>query len=212
MNTHYKRRRFVRLLLASAGMLPLAGCAAATPTPTFPPAAEPNKVLPLPNDDLVGLAYHSKDKTLLLADKHGLSRWRAAGWVAMDTPSTTGLSAVVLNPNLPSTMYVSGPGLGVLRSSDGGASWKEVNSGLPNLNTGALAIHSFQLETLFVWVKNDGMYSTEDRGAHWTRVPDKGPEDPNVRSLVHSTLPGSMKTGWVYAATPKGIYLSMDCF
>ena len=212
MKTHYKRRRFVRLLLASGGVLPLAACAAATPTPASQPNPTAPPSVPRLNDDSIGLTYHPSDKTLLLADKRGLSRWRDGAWVAVDSQSKAGLSAVVVNPNLPTTMYVSGPGLGVLRSTDNGASWKEANKGLPNLDTGALAIHSIQLETLFVWVKNDGVYSTEDRGVSWLRMPDKGPDDPNVRSLVHSTLPGSMKTGWVYASTPKGIYLSMDCF
>jgi hypothetical protein len=40
---------------------------------------------------------------------------------------------------------------------------------------------------------------------------DNGPPVPFV-ALAHSTLKGSMNTGWLYAATFRGPYLSMDCF
>lgn len=102
--------------------------------------------------------------------------------------------------------------MGIVRSDDGGRNWKVVNAGLSGQDVTALAIHSFNRDTLYAWVKGDGVYSTEDGGTSWKRVPDQGPPDKDVRSLTHSTLPGSMKTGWLYASTPKGIYLSMDCF
>jgi hypothetical protein len=74
-----------------------------------------------------------------------------------------------------------------MRSDDGGANWQEINSGLPSRDVTALALHSFQRETLFAWLKDEGIYRTEDGG-------------------------GSMNTGWLYAATPSGAYLSIDCF
>jgi photosystem II stability/assembly factor-like uncharacterized protein len=182
----------------------LTACARGTPTPTK--AAGPETV--------ISLAYNPADGSLLKTDAAGLFRLPADGttWDAIQTPATSGLSGVVLNPADPATLYVSGPNVGVLKSTDGGASWVKVNTGLANTNITALAIHSFRRETLYAWVSGDGIYRTEDGGASWKRMPDQGPPDTSVRGLVHSTLPGSMNTGWLYASTPSGAYLSMDCF
>jgi hypothetical protein len=50
----------------------------------------------------------------------------------------------------------------------------------------------------------------EDGGGRWQNM-DDGPPAPVV-ALAHSTLQGSMNTGWPYAATSEAPYLSMDCF
>ncbi len=163
---------------------------------------------------VTSLAFNPADGTLLKTDAAGL--FRLAGdarvWQAIRTPARSGLTAVVLNPDDPEMLYVSGIGVGVLKSTDGGDSWREVNSGLTTTDVGALAMHSLRRETLYAWLKDDGMYRTEDGGAHWNRMPDPGPPDTAVQALAHSTLPGSMNTGWLYAATPSGAFLSMDCF
>ena len=161
----------------------------------------------------VALAYDPSDGSLLRADQEGLFRWRSSvGWAEVQAPTSTGFSSVVVDPDNPTTVYAGGVRFGVIRSDDSGETWREVNSGLPNLDVAALALHSFQRETLFAWVEGVGIYQTEDGGKSWLKMPDPGPPDPDVRALTHSTLAGSMNTGWLYAATPTGVYLSMDCF
>lgn len=173
--------------------------------------------LPFPVDgkqaaDPVALAYHPADDKLLLATGEGLFRWQAGAWQSVALPPAVQVSGVTVNPDQPDTVYVSGVGLGVVRSDDGGTTWQTSNTGLPDRDATALALHSFERETLYAWLKDDGIYRTEDGGANWVRLPDRGPEDKDVRGLIHSTLPGSMNTGWLYASTPTGGYLSMDCF
>ena len=212
------------VLLVSAWLL--AACAGSanaptTSTPSNPFAASgaplaqvgpPVTHIPGPAES-VALAYDPTDGSLLKADRAGLSRWRAgSGWENVSVPQPFGVSGVIVNPDQPATVYASGPGLGVIRSDDGGTNWRAVNAGLPNLDVTALALHSFRRETLYAWVRGEGVYRTEDGGANWKRMPDQGPPDKDVRGLTHSTLPGSMNTGWLYAATPTGAYLSMDCF
>ena len=189
------------------GLLALSACAgsAASATPGAP-------AIPITASDSVALAFNPADASLLLADQSGLSRWQAGKWESLPVPNTYGMSGIVVNPDHPATVYASGPGLGVIRSDDGGATWKDDNTGLPGLDVTALALHSFRRETLYAWLKGDGVYRTEDGGAQWVKMPDQGPPDTDVRDLTHSTLPGSMNTGWLYAATPSGAYLSMDCF
>jgi photosystem II stability/assembly factor-like uncharacterized protein len=161
--------------------------------------------------EAVALAYNPAGGNLLKADNQGLFRWQAGrGWEQMLEAQQPGLSGVAVNPDQPTTVYISGPGLGVLRSNDGGNNWQEINTGLPDLNVTALAMHSFRRDTLYAWIINDGIYRTEDGGVGWEKMPDVPIADPQVRGLVHSTLEGSMNTGWLYAATPSGAYLSMD--
>lgn len=189
--------------------------ASTTPPPSLT-APGPDLTPALPAEGITGLAFNPSDGSLLKADAAGLFRLPANGqaWEVIQTPAASafGLTGIALNPDDPATLYVSGPDVGVLKSTDGGQNWSEVNNGLPSADVSALALHSFRRETVYVWLKNDGVYRTEDGGANWKRLPDQGPPDTAVRGLAHSTLPGSMNTGWLYASTPSGAYLSMDCF
>jgi hypothetical protein len=74
----------------------------------------------------------------------------------------------------------------------------------------AFAVHSFRPETVYAMIQGQGVYRTEDDGGRWQKM-DNGPPAA-VAGLAHSRLEGSMNTGWLYAATPDGPYLSMDCF
>ena len=117
---------------------------------------------------------------------------------------------VATSPGAPFYLYAAGPGAGVLRSDKDRRTWSWISAGLPSQMVTALAAHSFRPDTVFVYLPGYGIYRTEDGGGRWQRM-DAGPPAPVV-ALVHSTLAGSMNTGWLYASTPKGPYLSMDCF
>jgi hypothetical protein len=161
--------------------------------------------------DIVALAFDPTDGSLLKGDRQGLARWQPkTGWESVPVAGAPGLTGLVINPTTPGTLYIAGPGLGVSRSDNGGASWRTVNTGLPSQDVTALAMHSLQQDTLYTWISSEGIYRTEDGGATWEKVPEVPIADPKVIALTHSTLPGSMNTGWLYAATPSGAYLSMD--
>ncbi|MCA9331198.1 hypothetical protein KC957_04045 [Candidatus Saccharibacteria bacterium] len=199
------------IVLILLGWLIVAACSSGQSAPS---AASVSHGIGADSVDLVALAYEPNDDSLLKADSMGLWRWRVdRGWQVLPVPeAAAGFSGVVANPDQPGLIYASGQDLGVIESDDGGKSWQAINTGLPNLDVTALALHSFRRATLYAWVHNEGIYRTEDGGATWEKVPDEGPSNTDVRRLVHSTLPGSMNTGWLYAATPSGAYLSMDCF
>jgi photosystem II stability/assembly factor-like uncharacterized protein len=63
---------------------------------------------------------------------------------------------------------------------------------------------------VYAVVAGQGIYRSENRGERWRNV-DKGPRG-QMRQLIHSGLEGSMQTGWLFAATDKGVYRAMDCF
>ena len=203
--------KMITVVLVLFGWMTLAACSSGQSAPSAETSSRGNGA---DNVDSIALSYEPSDGSLLKADSMGLWRWRVdSGWQALPVPeAAAGFSGVVANPDQPGLIYASGPGLGVIESDDGGETWQAINTGLPNLDVTALALHSFRRETLYTWVRGEGIYRTEDGGATWEQVPDEGPSDTDVRGLVHSTLRGSMNTGWLYAATPSGAYLSMDCF
>ena len=212
------KRHLLFSLLASLALI-LAACAqnnASTPTPS---ATNVSVTRP---SGVRALAIDPRDGHLLKATSEGLFQSLDAGksWQAMALPADIagkGVSQVAIHKDRPDTIYIAGEQIGIWRSRDAGKTWEKVTNGLPNEQVTALALHSNgyprnDSKSLFVWVADIGMFESHDEGDNWKRPPDKGPPNPNVMSLTHSALPGSMQTGWLYASTPDGSYLSMDCF
>ncbi|WP_281613053.1 T9SS type A sorting domain-containing protein [Flammeovirga sp. SubArs3] len=64
-------------------------------------------------------------------------------------------------------------GFGVHRSTDGGVTWEEVNSGLPNEpDVTRIALHPENTSTIFACVQhsNGGLFKSENQGTTWTEV------------------------------------------
>jgi photosystem II stability/assembly factor-like uncharacterized protein len=101
---------------------------------------------------------------------------------------------------------------GVLKSTDGGTTWAEVNTGLGGLDVHGIAIDPNQPSKLHVAVreKGEGIYRTLDRGGKWTRVDDgPGGEVKVLSSLNISTGMGGI---FLVAGTAEGLQFSADCF
>jgi len=168
------------------------------------------------------LAVDPRDGHLLEATSDGLFQSLDGGksWQAMMLPTDIagkGVSHVAIHKDQPDTIYIAGEQIGIWRSRDAGKTWEKATRGLENESVTALALHSNgyprdDSRSLFVWVAGVGMFESQDEGENWKRPPDNGPPNSNVLALTHSALPGSMNTGWLYASTPDGTYLSMDCF
>ncbi len=158
------------------------------------------------------LAVDATDGSLVKVDG-GLFRSMDRGrtWHTLALPAGLDPDAVrhvATTAAAPASLYAAGPGVGVLRSGDRGKTWRAINTELPSQQVEALAVHTFRPDTLYVWIKGQGIIRTEDGGKNWKKM-DDGPPSP-VAGLAHSTLEGSMNTGWLYAATRGGPYLSMD--
>jgi len=69
-------------------------------------------------------------------------------------------------------------GVGVLKSTDGGQTWTQINSGLQNLYIGSLAMNPEDSRVLLAAAGNTtyragaGIYLSRDGGARWTKVID----------------------------------------
>lgn len=163
---------------------------------------------------IIALGFDGGSQTLIKADPKGLYRSSDGGrkWMAAALPPAARghLAAMAVASKGKGAMYVAGPGVGVLRSDDGGRSWVARNEGLPEGRVVALSVHADQPDTVYASVSGQGIFRSEDAGASW-RLMDKGPRQDIVQ-FVHSNMPGSMQTGWLFAATTKGVSRAMDCF
>lgn len=161
----------------------------------------------LAHDPQTDVLYKSDGRALYTSDDGG-EQWQQ---ILLDGSSTDGqIAAVAVSAGGQGTVYVGGPGLGVLKSLDAGGSWAAVDEGLPTREVIALATHSTLSDMLYAVLAEDGIYRSEDGGGSW-RMVDKGPEAP-VRRMIHVNMEGSMQTGFLFAATEKGVYRAMDCF
>ncbi|EBA01773.1 hypothetical protein [Marinobacter sp. ELB17] len=125
-------------------------------------------------------------------------------------PSDSDAKPASLAKGADGSIYLAGPGLGVWRYDGAGERWQSLNNTLPNLGVTAMAAHATQPETLYAYLEEGGMFRSRDGGAKWVKV-DNGPEEP-VQAFLHSDMPGSMESGWLFAGTTRGVARSMDCF
>ncbi len=109
-----------------------------------------------------------------------------------------------------SSVYLGGPGMGVWRYDSAGERWQSLNKTLPSLDVTAIAAHATQPATLYAYYLDKGMFRSIDGGDEWVKV-DNGPREP-VQAFLHSDMPGSMETGWLFSGTTRGVSRSMDCF
>ena len=166
-----------------------------------PAGAAGGKVV-APRERIVALAFDGGSRALLKAYPSALCRSGNEGcdWEPVPLPKAVDggrIAAASISAHGKRTLYIAGSGFGVLRSFDGGRSWIAVNDGLPTREVGALTSHADQPETLHVVVIGHGIFRSDHSGDHW-RLMDAGPREKTLQ-LVHSNMPGSMQTGWLFA-------------
>ena len=128
-------------------------------------------------------------------DDRGLYRTTDGGatWEKiLEVDDDTGVSEIHLDPRDPDTMYAvtyqrrrhvwtllnGGPGSGVHKSVDGGATWRRIQRGLPGVELGriGLDIAPSDPDVLYAIVEaalgEGGFYRSDDAGENWTRMSD----------------------------------------
>jgi len=99
-------------------------------------------------------------------------------------------------------------GEGVLKSSDGGQTWRPVNSGLRNLYIGTLFMHPENSSILLAGTGNNayyeggGVYLTTDGGTSWQEVLS----NENINAVEFSLSDGNI----AYAGSAAAVYRSAD--
>lgn len=124
-------------------------------------------------------------------------------------------NAVAVAPSAPDTVYAgfyddyfdnAARSVGMARSTDGGATWTGINTGLTNTHVNLLAVHPLDPDTLYAGSESDGVFESTDGGATWAQR-NAGLGDARVRSLVIDPLDPDT----LYAATSGlGTFKSTD--
>src|SRR5919198_6268059 len=136
------------------------------------------------------------------------STWFAAAGVALAGVGVWGpslgplggdVTALAFDPHDPSTVYAGADsGAGVFKSSDGGRSWRAVNSGLTGdhaTNVEALAVDPKMPSTVYAGTR-DGVFRSADGGRRWTAT--------LTGQWVSAVAIDPRRTATVYAGTRGG--------
>ncbi|NMH59967.1 WD40/YVTN/BNR-like repeat-containing protein [Alteromonas ponticola] len=105
----------------------------------------------------------------------------------------TGVTSLLIDPRNPDKLYAAtwsrqrtvatyvgtGPASGIHTSDDGGETWTELKTGLPEGNMGkiGMAISPVKPDVIYATIETDnrkgGFYRSENRGASWQRMSDE---------------------------------------
>ncbi|MCK4394460.1 hypothetical protein KAX17_16275, partial [Candidatus Bipolaricaulota bacterium] len=105
-------------------------------------------------------------------------------------------------------------GVGIVKSTDGGATWFHANEGLGNLYVASLYMHPENPDILLagtgneVYTEGNGVYLSTDGGSSWEHVLSEGRQNPadSIVSVEFATSNASI----AYAASANFVYRSED--
>ena len=127
----------------------------------------------------------------------GVNHWTAIG------PDGANVVTLAIDPVVPAIAFAGTTGSGVLKTTDGGASWAIANAGLPTGNVLALAIDPATHSTLYAGT-DAGVFKSTDGGQSWTAANGGLDAAPQIVVSALAVDPRSPTT--VYASTPAGVF------
>ena len=143
------------------------------------------------------------------ADTRGHAAWQSIG------PAPPAINVPVVADPASHTIYIGSFGGGVLKSTNGGATFQAVNNGLGGKQITGLAVVPNHPDIVYVNTLFDGFFKTTDGGAHWLGGNWGGfsllmdPSNPNIMYSTSSFFDCVMKTvdggnTWICAADGLG--------
>lgn len=200
----------VSLLLANGG-ISTGALAQGRTTPLFPGLGAAQQEQGIGHVHALVIAPNTN--FLYLGTHNGLYRSADEGktWSRLPFPGSQDAMAIVVHPKRPDEIYLGGHDLSVIKSLDGGFSWKPVLNGLGGTDVHGLALDaSGPTEKLYAYVQEVGLYRSLDGGGSWQRM-DDGPPG-GVSLITATTIPSGMGGILLFAGTSSGLYSSPDCF
>ncbi len=177
--------------------------------PRFPPTRIPSKryrlAAPFPTSRRSsGLPVFLIGILALLGWLTPSSTQAQASWTSLglDHPILT----LAIDPSNHATLYAGTDGEGAFKSTDSGASWTAINSGLPDLTVNVLAIDPMTPSTLYGSVYGDGVFKSTDGGGHWADI-NSGLTYLQLSALaIDPTTPSTLYAG----SFGSGVFKSTD--
>ncbi|MFO8086852.1 MAG: PKD domain-containing protein, partial [Bacteroidales bacterium] len=147
------------------------------------------------------IAFHPSNSNVMYAAAPSGGAWKTTDggttWAPLtDTMPSLGTSCILIDHSDTSIIYLGSgdrdagdaPGLGVMKSTDGGQSWNIINSGMGNETVGDMLMHPTN-SNIILAATSDGLYRTTNGGASWSRTSNSTdhfkdlefkPNDPNT--------------------------------
>ncbi len=165
------------------------------------------------NGRLNTICFHPTDSNTMWVGAPAGGLWKTTNggvsWSSnTDNMPTLGVSSILIDPTNTSVMYMGtgdrdawdAPGLGVYKSTDGGASWGVSNTGMGNRIVGAMIMHPSNSSYILA-ATSGGVYRTTNGGSNWTLETSSyyfkdiqfKPGDPNT---VYATETSSGANFW----------------
>jgi photosystem II stability/assembly factor-like uncharacterized protein len=98
---------------------------------------------------------------------------------------------------------------GLFQSDLNKINWLPMNDGLESLNT-PFVFTNVELQNVLYAATQEAVYKKTPEDTKWVNM-DIGPGGA-VTDYLHSNMPDSMDTGWIFASTEAGIAFTADCF
>ncbi|MCB0484507.1 MAG: hypothetical protein KDC37_08070 [Flavobacteriales bacterium] len=171
---------------------------------------------------LTCIAFHPSDKNKLYIGTPSGGIWISEDYGKSwfnpeESLANFGVSSIALNPKNPLEMYLGTgdvdanetQGTGVYKSTDGGYSWIQSNTGMGNLAVGKLMIHPDSVSMVFAATKQ-GIYKSRDAGQTWRLVSVTNDMrdmefHPTNRNIIYASNYSAPSTSsFIYVSKDKG--------
>jgi photosystem II stability/assembly factor-like uncharacterized protein len=162
-----------------------------------------------------GLGYDSKNNRLFIATHYGIFIWKE-GKLFQLGQSRDDFMGFSLHPSNPNVVYTSGHpksggNMGVLKSDDGGVTFKRIFLGLggESVDFHSMIISPANPNVLYGWFQQK-LYRTKDGGKSWQLASAVGLPQEGFCWGAPCLSADGQKEGTLYAGTPKGLFISHD--
>lgn len=122
------------------------------------------------------------------------------------TPDNVFVTQIAIAPQDPTNIYaLTTYSIGVLKSTDGGKQWTQINQGIRSYSLYQLTVHPLNPKILYLGAGGAGLYKSTDGGATWVEM-NQGLQNTDIGTLVlHPKNPDM-----VYIVTSTGVFKSPD--
>ncbi len=114
------------------------------------------------------VAYALADGRTLISTADGGLSWITVGVITGTAP----ISSLEIG-GIPDVLYIATKGDGVLRSTDGGKTWHNISTKLPDRIVVSLAVDGAHDDMLYVVTEAGVVYRSADAGGHWEDIREK---------------------------------------
>ncbi len=172
---------------------------------------------PLKNTALSAVAASQGIVFVGAADGIAYSRDGGESWTAGAIQGTVQISQIVLSPGFArdGLGFAATTGHGVLRTTDGGASWLFRNVGLSNREVTALALSpAFNMDLTLMAGVVDGLFKSESVGERWKLCPIEKEALPlsGIAFARNAVVAGSESKGLYHSSTRGETWAKRSAF